>query len=228
MTTPPSISVVIPVYNGERYLGEAIESVLAQTVGGSEILVVDDGSTDGSAAVARRYPGVTVLQGPRQGIGAAMNRGISAARAELLTFLDADDLWTAAKLELQLARLAVESASALIFGMAVNFLSPDLAAETRQRFDAPGGPAPGLVSGALLMRRAAFERVGRFRVDLLVAGFIDWYARAEEMGMQRVVIPEVVLRRRVHGGNIGIRQPEARRDFVRVLKDRLDRRRSRW
>src|SRR5436305_1029668 len=90
----PMISVIIPVYNGERYLGEAIESVLAQSYHWLEIILVDDGSTDGSATVAKQFsPAVQVVRQPNLGAGAARNRGIALAQGEFLAFLDADDLW---------------------------------------------------------------------------------------------------------------------------------------
>lgn len=220
-----SISVVVPVHNGERYLAAAIESVLAQSVEVEEILVADDGSTDASVAVARRYPRVTVLPGPHAGISPTTNRGVDAARGDLLAFIDADDLWTPRKLEIQMARMSSAPDMALIFGMAVNFLSPDLDAKAKLRLEPPSEPVPGFAAGALLVRRSVFARVGRWRTDVLLGGFIDWCARADDIGCARIVVPDLVLRRRLHGGNVGLRQPEARRDLLRVVKDARDRRR---
>jgi len=102
-----SISVIIPTYNAERYLPDAIDSVLAQTCPAGEIIVVDDGSSDGTPRVAERYGSrVRWLPQENQGSGAARNRGIEASRGELLAFLDADDLWVRDKLTWQVEALA--------------------------------------------------------------------------------------------------------------------------
>src|SRR5262245_10694873 len=85
------VSVVIPCYNHAEFLGEAIESVKAQTCAGSDVVVVDDGSTDRSAEVARRYSGVRFLTQRNQGAGAARNTGLQHVRGEFVVFLDADD-----------------------------------------------------------------------------------------------------------------------------------------
>ncbi len=102
----PSISVVIPCYNAAKYLGEAVDSVLRQTCQPLEILVIDDGSTDGSGTLAESYgPPVRVIRQANQGQSAARNRGICEARGEWLALLDADDLWEPEKLRLQLDAL---------------------------------------------------------------------------------------------------------------------------
>lgn len=115
-TQQPRVSVVISAYNAAAYLGEAIESVLAQTRPADEIVVVDDGSTDATATVARGYAnrGVRLVQQPNQGAGASRNRGIRETSGELLAFLDGDDLWLPQKLERQLAYLAAHPEAALV------------------------------------------------------------------------------------------------------------------
>src|SRR5580698_6296143 len=96
------VSVVIPVRNGVRYLGEAIESVLVQGRRDTEIIVVDNGSTDGSRSVAESFgPAVRVIDEPQRGAAHARNSGVRLARGEYLAFLDADDLWVTGKLERQ-------------------------------------------------------------------------------------------------------------------------------
>ena len=89
----PSVSVVIPCFNNERYVGAAIESVLSQTFPPAEAIVIDDGSTDSSAAVVGRFPSVTLLCQENAGAGAARNAGIARAVGEFIALLDADDLW---------------------------------------------------------------------------------------------------------------------------------------
>jgi glycosyltransferase involved in cell wall biosynthesis len=99
-----TVSVVIPCYNGGRFLRETLESVLQQTHPALEVIVVDDGSTDDSAAIAESYgPPVRVIRQQNQGESVARNRGIDEARGEWVAFLDADDVWISEKLERQLA-----------------------------------------------------------------------------------------------------------------------------
>lgn len=104
------ISVVIPCFNKEPYLAETLESVMAQTQRPAEIIVIDDGSTDGSAAVATRFgPAVTLLSQDNAGESVARNRGIQEARSEWVALLDADDVWESSKLERQAAFMAESS-----------------------------------------------------------------------------------------------------------------------
>jgi glycosyltransferase involved in cell wall biosynthesis len=105
--TRPTVSVVIPCYNTERYLGDALRSVLTQDVPPLEVLVIDDGSTDGSAALAASFgPPVRVLSQPNCGVSAARNHGLREARGEWIAFLDADDVWVPGKQRLQVEGLA--------------------------------------------------------------------------------------------------------------------------
>src|SRR5215813_13537595 len=99
----PTVSAVIPVYNGAEFIAAAIESILAQTLPVNEIVVVDDGSTDGTSAVVARYAslGVRCVRQENHGLSGARNRGIAETRGELLAFLDCDDAWLAEKTALQ-------------------------------------------------------------------------------------------------------------------------------
>ena len=102
MTQNLSISVIIPAYNVESYLAEAIDSALLQTVPPAEIIVVDDGSTDGTQRVAERFENkIRYFRQPNAGPGRARNRGLAEARSDWVAFLDGDDIWLPRKLQLQ-------------------------------------------------------------------------------------------------------------------------------
>ncbi len=126
----PLISVIIPVFNTEKYLAKAIESVLSQTLKPNEIIVVDDGSTDKSIEVARQFePPVRIISQANKGVGSARNVGTQAASCDFLAFLDADDFWTENKLEIQLSYLENNPKTDMIFGYVEQFISPELSDE---------------------------------------------------------------------------------------------------
>ncbi len=226
MSAPAPVSVVIPAHNAEKYLGEALESVLAQSVAPAEVIVVDDGSSDSTAQVAQSFPGVEYLRQENSGAAMARNEGVQRATSEYLAFLDADDLWTPHKLESQLAAFGGAAKCDMAFGLAEQFVSPELTPEERERVHIPHEKTPAIVPGALLMRRADFLRVGLLETSWEIGEFIDWYLRAVDLNFQSVVLPEVVLCRRIHTTNSGITKKDARGDYVRILKASLDRRRK--
>lgn len=223
-TARRSLAVVIPAWNAERYLGEAIESVLGQTVPVDTILVVDDGSTDATAAVARRYPAVRLVQQVNAGAGAARNRGVAATDEALLAFLDADDVWLPHKLEQQLPLLDEPGVGA-VFGLVQNFLSPDVA-DALADLEFERRPLRGFVPSALVLARAEWEQVGPFATGVPLTDWVDWYLRLVERDARVAVVDEVVARRRVHGKNQTMLDPDARVAYVRSVKAALDRRRD--
>jgi glycosyltransferase involved in cell wall biosynthesis len=224
--TGPLISVIIPVYNGERYLAEAIESVLAQTYRPIEVIVVDDGSTDGSARVAQQWAEVRYHSQPHSGAAAARNYGVQLAQGDLFAFLDADDLWVQDKLERQVVTLREHPELDMVFGYVEQFHSPELDENTRQRLKGAGQRMVGYHIGTMLIRREAFLGVGLFSEQWQVADFIDWYARAMETGIKSMVLPAVLMKRRLHSQNLGVRQRDSVRSvYTQVLKTALDRRR---
>jgi glycosyltransferase involved in cell wall biosynthesis len=226
--TVPSISAVMTVRDGERYIGEAIDSMLAQTTPPEEIVIVDDGSEDGTAAIVEGYGGVVrLLRRQALGQGAGLNVGVEAADGELIAFLDADDLWTPRKSELQARALAEDPELDMIFGHVEEFVSPDLGETERARLRPLEGAVPAKLKGTMVIRADAMRRVGPFATNWVVAEFVDWYARADDAGVREAMVDEVVLRRRLHRENIGRRRKDARQEYATVMAERLRRRRAR-
>lgn len=229
MKETPLVSVIIPVYNYDRYLGEAIESVLEQTYKHREVIIVDDGSTDRSGEVAKGFAGRGVQYSPQAhaGIGPTRNKGVELARGELLAFLDADDRWPLAKLERQLRAFDSDPALEMVFGQALPLHNgPEWEAAVKEEKPAVVGMVPGMVPGTMLIKRSAFLRVGNFPGGLKVGEFIDWYARAVQLQIRSLVLPELLLWRRIHDSNQGVRERQSVSDYARVLKASLDRRRA--
>jgi glycosyltransferase involved in cell wall biosynthesis len=223
----PLVSVMIGAYNAAPYLGEAIESALAQDYDPIELIVVDDGSTDGTAAVARSFPQVTLISQENGGNGAARNRAVENASGELYAFLDADDRFTPGKLSLQKAALDSDSGLDMVFGHVREFLSPELDEETRASLRPPAPePMPWTAPNLMLIRRESFRRVGPFTTAVRVGVTVDWFARASEAGLRYEILPDVVLERRLHTQNNGLRERASRSQYLDVIRQAMERRRA--
>jgi glycosyltransferase involved in cell wall biosynthesis len=223
----PLVSVIINVYNGERYLAEAIESALAQTHSPLELIVVDDGSEDGTAKVAKNFePALRYAHQENAGIGAARNHGIELAEGAFFAFLDADDRFVPDKLERQIAAFAADPRLDMVFGHMTEFLSPDLDPDLAARIRPPVHDAAWRMTNLMLIKRDSFLRAGLFSTELKVAVGVEWYTRAVDTGLKEHVVPAVVLERRLHAANNGLLQAEQRPQYLRVLKAAIDRRRE--
>jgi glycosyltransferase involved in cell wall biosynthesis len=218
--------VVIPCFNTERYVADAIGTVLDQRACPFEIIVVDDGSTDGSAGVVRRFASqVHYVYQANGGISRARNCGAELARGTLLAFLDADDLWTPESLSLRFKRLRSEPQVDAVFGGVEQFVSPELQRDENGTFAIP--PAmTARMAGSMLMRRAAFLRVGFFDPAFKVGEMLDWSARAEEAGIRMDAIPDIVLRRRIHNANTVLNEQRLQSDYLRILRASITRQRA--
>jgi glycosyltransferase involved in cell wall biosynthesis len=216
----PLVSVIIPVFNGERFLREAVESVLAQQYSSLEIIVVDDGTTDGTANVARSLPEtVRYLYQTNQGPAAARNRGIEQAQGSLIAFADADDLWPADKLELQLPYLIKEPAVDIVLGR----MQQVLLSEAQEIAE----PAFSVNLGSAIIRKCVFERVGLFDETMRYSEDVDWFMRARESGAAIVTIDAVTLLYRQHEENMTRGKSTSELNVLKALKKSLDRRRER-
>lgn len=222
-----TVSVVMPAYNAALYIEEALSSLLAQPHRPLEIIVVNDGSTDATAARVSTFgDAVTLLNAPHRGLNPALNHGIRHARGEWLAFLDADDLWTPDHLEQEFTAFDAQPSLHCVYGHVQNFYSPDTDAEYRARVVCPSAPQPGIAHYTMLTRRADFLRVGLFAESWQLGAFMDWFERANAAGLSYAMVPGVVSYRRLHANNTGIREPERRVDYPQILKQLLDRRRA--
>lgn len=219
-----TISVIIPVYNGERYLAEAIQSVLDQTWPVTEIMVVDDGSTDCSAQIAAAFSQVLLVQKTHSGLSPTLNEGVRNATGELLAFLDADDRWLPEKLSLQIPALAQYPPADIVFGQGRRFkMVEDEISSREELLDV----VSGVSKSSMLVPRAVFMQVGEFAEATGAHDFLDWYARATSLGLHVVMVPQVIWERRIHADNDGVRNPSAQRlSYLRTLREKLRRERD--
>jgi glycosyltransferase involved in cell wall biosynthesis len=222
MSPEPSVGVVIPAWNAERWLGEALRSVLAQSVAPLDVVVVDDGSSDATATLAESFgEPVRVVTQANAGIGAARNRGVELVAGELVTFLDADDLLTADSIACRARVLMHRPEIDLVFGAVRRFSELQHGTPI-----AINEPQPGHLPAAMLARRTALARVGEFATHTRVAEGLDWMLRAGELGLGEVTLEQQVIWRRVHGENNSLRHRSQIGEFAHALKASLDRRRA--
>ncbi|MBP1684242.1 MAG: putative Sugar transferase-a glycosyl transferase [Deltaproteobacteria bacterium] len=223
------VSCIVPVFNGERYLSEALDSILTQTYAPVELIVVDDGSTDGTAAVLAGYSErVRALRQPNAGPVAARNQGLRAAQGEFVAFLDADDVWHREKLARQMARFEARPELDACVSRVQNFWIPELSEEAeRYRHHRIMRPLPGYCSGTLLARRALFEKLGPFDPDFEHAADGRWFLRAIEYGAVIELLSEALLNRRLHAGNRSrLLAVRSRDEYLQLVKGHLDRQRK--
>jgi glycosyltransferase involved in cell wall biosynthesis len=222
----PLVSVIIPVYNGARYLRAALESVFAQTYRPFEVIVVDDGSIDDSGDIAQSFPEVRYVRQKNQGVAAARNNAIDAARGEFFAFLDQDDLWTPEKLRLQVRHLLSHPDLGYTLTHQQFFLDPGATLPAWFRKELLASVHTGWVLGTLVVRRAVFETVGNFATAYSAANDSDWFFRAKAAGIPMAVVPELLLLKRIHGANDSGRSKEILSELLKVVKTSLDRQRS--
>jgi len=170
--------------------------------------------------VAGRYPEVRCLRQEHGGAGTARNLGVQQAQGELLAFLDADDLWIPNKLSLQTAALGENRGGTWCSGPWNNSTARNW--RRCRTLRAGETPAPGCVPGAMLIRRKSFFRVGLFQPNCGSASSSTG-TPGDGSGLVFQQSPDVVLRRRIHNTNLGIRERGARGDYARVVKAALDR-----
>ena len=204
-----AVSVIIPAHNAERFLGEALDSVFAQGCDGLEVIVVDDGSSDGTGSLAQRYGrGVRLLRQERSGSGAARNAGLGAASGELIAFLDADDVWMEGKLAAQLPLLGEDPRVALVFSDLQGFDADGPRARTWFEECGFSGRCVSssiflhdmIMTSSVVLRRSCLDRAGTFDPSLPIGQDTDlWFriALAEKID----VVPRPLVRYRHHAGN---------------------------
>jgi glycosyltransferase involved in cell wall biosynthesis len=216
--TTPVVSVLMPVYNGEWFLAEAIDSILGQTFADFEFVIIDDGSTDASPAIladyASRDPRIRVVRQAGAGIVAALNRGLAECRAPLVARMDADDSSLPTRLEQQVAFLAGHPRVAVV-GTAFQLVSETGAAGPKvHHATGPAAISRGLRRGnclahpTVMMRRDAILAVGGYRESLRHAEDYDLWTRVGERH-ELANLPTCLVRYRVHGGQVSWAVAEA-------------------
>ena len=222
-----SIAAIVTAYNSDRFIGEAVASIRAQTRPPDEIIVMDDGSTDRTGEiVAGLGRDIRYVRQENRGEAAARNRAIAQTTSDFIAFLDADDAWPPERTTHLLDHVRDAGPEVdIVCGRSRYFRD-----EPWEAALLPGVARPEvttLVFSCALIRRTAFERVGAVNETIRIGSDFDWFLRAIEVGILPRLANQVALLYRRHGGNLTADFRDVKAALAMVLKRSLDRRRQR-
>ncbi len=218
MPNVPLVSVIVVARNSEKYLVEAIDSIIAQTYPNLEIILVDGQSSDNTATIAKSYPQIKYVYQDTLGLSNARNLGIENTKGEFLSFLDSDNRWSSDKVELQ--------AQILINNPEIQYVSANLQLFTtqddenlRQGYqenvlkEAKWARTPGI----LMARKELFNRVGMFATEYKIAGDLEWFVKVQKQNIPTFALPNVLLYKRIRDNSLSTRSQVNRQEVMRVL-----------
>ncbi len=224
------VSVIIPVFNAEKYVRDALESVLSQSYKDIELICINDRSTDHSLSVLESFgKKITLINNVNNcGTAESRNKGIRIARGEYLAFIDNDDIWESNKLEVQMNHFRNNPHLDIISCYMQCFISPDISEEIKNIRHCPPDPMEGYIPSTVIIKRTAFERVGYFESRWKNGESVAWMFKAKDAGLKFGMVDDVLVKRRIHETNKSALDPAtSKRDYLRIVKESLDRRRNR-
>jgi glycosyltransferase involved in cell wall biosynthesis len=216
-------TVVMHVLNRADLLVESLDAVFAQTRPALQVLVVDGGSTDSTTDVARRYPGVELLVRPGSSVPAAHNAGFGAAQGSVIAFASSDDVWVPEALERHAAALhthpdcGVSVGLTAFFGTLPHARTPEGLVGTVRRVR---------VLEAVAVRRNVVDRRGMFDEALGPSADLEWLSRLADGGVSIVDVEEIVVRKRLHEGNVTYGREETAGEVLNAVSAIVRRRAS--
>ena len=223
------ISVIIPAFNAEKYVAEAIRSVLSQTYKNVELICVNDKSTDNSLSILESFGDKIILidNEDNRGTAESRNKGIRLARGEFLAFIDNDDVWEGNKLEVQMNQFNNDPRLDILFSYMQCFISPDLSEEVKKLRHCPPDPIPGYIPSTILVKRTSLEKVGYFESKWKNGESFAWILKAKEVGLNFGIVDDILVKRRIHETNKGVLDSSASRsEYLKIIRESLDSRKN--
>ncbi len=221
----PDISAIVATKNSARFLAEALASIRGQQGVSIDLIVVDARSTDGTVAIAREF-GARIIEQAEGNLADAWNLGIQAAQAAIIGILDSDDRWAPGTLARRLAAIRETPGARISLGSVRMFREPGTPRPPELRADIFDRAFPAPIPGTLLVAKEVFETIGLFDSSYVIAADGDWIGRAYDAGYKPVMVDEVVLEKRFHGGNLSYQPEVSKAELLRGLRAKIVRARQ--
>ncbi len=226
----PLVSVVMPIFNGQQYLAEAIQSVLNQSFADFELIVIDDGSVDGSRKIVQEFmataPQTSLLCQENGGVSAARNSGILASNGRYIAFLDQDDRWTPEALQIQVSYHQSHPEIGYTLAHQICFLEAGSRAPAWFHLQQVNVPHVGYLPGTLMVNRPLFDTLGLFDTKYPISSDADWFARAKDANIPTHTLPQVILERRIHNENQSQQSQQIHGELFQLLRASIKRKRQ--
>ncbi|WP_428658055.1 glycosyltransferase family 2 protein [Runella sp.] len=223
----PLLSVIIPVFNAEKFISDALQNVLAQGINNLEVICVDDGSTDRSAQIIQSVEdaGIRYFYQANAGAASARNYGLRQAKGQFITFLDADDLYPPGKLRRQIDFLLNNPTIEGIWGHSKFEYATDL---NERMFRVNEDEAVwSILLGASMFRKEIFEKIGPFNEQMILGEDTEWYLRLRDFGLNVFIDPHLSLVYRPHAdGLVHREQPRLNSALLKALHQSIQRRKD--
>jgi len=208
----PLVSIIMPVYNGENYVKQALESLFRDVYLPLEVIAVDDGSSDNTSHIIGQYENVRYVYQDNEGVASARNKGISLSRGEIIAFLDCDDIWQPDRLTATVSYFHQHPETGYVLSKQMMFVEPGFDVPTWVKPEWLEKPQDASNTGVLVARRVTFDRVGLFNVDMGSGEDTEWLVRAREAGVPMARLQEVALLRRIHEKTLSVQTLRRRKD----------------
>ncbi|MCO6450802.1 MAG: glycosyltransferase [Caldilineales bacterium] len=221
--TSPLVSAIVVVKNGEKYIAEAIQSILDQSYRPLELIIVDGNSRDRTQEIAGSFAEARIITQKGSGIADAYNTGIRASRGEFTAFLSSDDFWTPDKLEVQIGHMLVHPQLLYTVGRVRFILESDECPPPGFRPELLNGEYTALIMETLVARRSVWDKVGLFDTRLQLAEDVDWFSRARHLDVPMEVLARTLLYKRIHGNNASFDIALNNRELLKTVKRSIER-----
>lgn len=217
------ISIIIPCKNGEKYIEETILAIKKQNMN-TEIIVIDDGSIDNTANIAEILGSKVIQHETSNGPVVAKNSGLRAANGDFIMFHDADDVMNDNVLSILYKELESNSDISAVMAKVKDFFSLDLSEEEKQKTKIKSEPYYGLFTGAVLIRKTVFDKIGPFNESVTAGEILDWQSKMENNNLKIKKLDVVSTNRRIHSSNFGkTHQKTEFKDYATLLRAKLGR-----
>ncbi len=217
----------MPAYNSERFIGEALSSLYREDYSPLEIIVVDDGSTDGTENIVKGFKEVLYFYQDHSGVSAARNTAIALSKGEFIAFLDSDDIWIPGWMDEAVSYFRTDPGIDYLMGRHESFFEEDfvIPAEIKQVWT--DDDIKPHATGVIIARRTCFERIGNFSLSLRISEDVEWLVRASDHGLALKRVSFIMMKKRMHGWNLSITDRSDHKEIrMRIAYDSIRRRRA--